>query len=85
LAVDFCIRKIRASLANMTDCMAHLCLRKYYKCSDKLACHHKYVIIKQNSKLTSQMVMQGLVVNCSYLNLIFQSQAKTPFMQMLLQ
>jgi hypothetical protein len=31
------------------------------------------------------MVMQGLVVDSLYLNVIFKSQAKTPFMQMLLQ
>jgi hypothetical protein len=78
VAVDFCITKIPESLANTTGCMAHLCHRKYYKCSNKLACHHKPAIIKQNSKLTSQMVMEGL-------NIIFKSQAKTPFTQMLLQ
>jgi len=28
---------------------------------------------------------QGLVVKCLYLNIIFKSQSKTPFMQMLRQ
>ena len=45
LAVDFCITKIREILANTTGCMAHLCLSKYYKCNDKLACHHICVIL----------------------------------------
>jgi len=85
VAVDFCITKILESLANTTGYMAQLCHRKYYKCSDKLACHHKHVTMKQNSELTTQMLLQGLIIYCLYLNIIFKSQARTPFMQMLLQ